>query len=872
MKKIFVLLLLAFAACCPAADIPALRNLNALEVHFLPDAVDRKVEFTFEKQDLNGYAGTDAIVFTLMSPSGKNVWEEAVQDDGNITNNWKTGLRKQVKVVFTPKEAGVYVMKCNTSSPDINLQFDRAMVKNAAWGFASGSFRFSGNGKLDCYVLLVPKKLGEMQKQVMQICTTRHSKVKNLSVTTLSGKQVLKTFSLPFTARMTYHNFAVERFQQENIYRFTAENFGNVVRFIFPQYGSMMLFTDESSAKRFDRQSRITGSILQLEAGKKHPALVLGGKRTFLASFMPENSKGKYNFTLDIAGVKTILSDQKSKNIVTTADGIYHPVDLSKAPAGKLELIAVAENANALQPESGSVASNQDELVWNTVAGISEYELVLTEAISRKTIKVKVAGNRYLLDKIPAGVWQWQVFANGKSGKKSFVVIPQKAESMLPYCYDPSPVMDAELKQNPEELACRVGLLKVDDIDFQRSHVLVNGKKYRVKKLSSTRIEVAEAVSYQNGRNQICMVIYSKSGVRSEKHWGFYLNAALQYPRFTHDDNGNIFCDGTPFYPVIYYGYRSKELPLERQGFNTVLGNTLPSRANLNQLLARNLKLLDSGSVYYGIYSKPKTMAGSENDVKRIAGNGGLRHPARIGAWMDEMDVHRTVNYIEKFLKLFGDKKNGWRGVCACNVALYNRMAEIGDFLMIDHYGVGKTIFSTDTATVEGKVAAGSKPLLSLVKGFSASDPKLTGFIPDALDVEYAAFSTLRNRANALGIYQCGEYRLECDRETWKSTIDVYKRVSALVFALYGEDADKFLSVKSSSGKPGFRAVKHGNALYIIAQNASFDPAIFEFALNKVAAKEVKVLFENRSLKLMNGKFADAFTQRATHIYYIELD
>ena len=125
MKKIFVLLLLAFAACCPAADIPALRGLNALEVHFLPDAVDRKVEFTFEKQDLNGYAGTDAIVFTLMSPSGKNVWEEAVQDDGNITNNWKTGLRKQVKVVFTPKEAGVYVMKCNTSSPDINLQFDR---------------------------------------------------------------------------------------------------------------------------------------------------------------------------------------------------------------------------------------------------------------------------------------------------------------------------------------------------------------------------------------------------------------------------------------------------------------------------------------------------------------------------------------------------------------------------------------------------------------------------------------------------------------------------------------------------------------------------------------------------------------------------
>ena len=160
---------------------------------------------------------------------------------------------------------------------------------------------------------------------------------------------------------------------------------------------------------------------------------------------------------------------------------------------------------------------------------------------------------------------------------------------------------------------------------------------------------------------------------------------------------------------------------------------------------------------------------------------------------------------------------------------------------------------------------------MSLVKGYSGSDPKLTGFIPGPRDIEYAAFSTLRNRANALGLYQCGEYRLECSPDTWQQASDVYKKVSAITFALYGEDSDHLLTVKSTSGKPGFRAVKHGKALYIIAQNASFAPGVFEFTLKNVKADSVKVLFENRSLDLNNGKFTDAFTSEATHIYYIEI-
>lgn len=869
MKKLLLFLLLSAVGLLQAAGLPALRDLNGLELHLLPDAVDKPVEFTLEKQDFNGYSGTDAVVLTLMSPSGKVIWENAVPDDGNISNSWQNGPRQLVKINFTPDEPGVYVMKCNTSSPDIQLWFDNTQAKNTAWGFMAWALRFSGNTGVKGYILMPPLKLGETQTQLMQFCTTRHSKVQNINISSLSGKKLISNHTLPFNAKMAYHTLELQRLPQENIYCIEAEKFANVVRFIFPQYGTIMFFADANSAKKFDRLFSIKGDLLNLSGGKKYPAIALGGNRSFQISVLPGNN-GKFDCTVKIAGKSVRLTDQAPAAFITTPEGNYHAADLTAAP-GTVQLIPTTPNANALQPESGSVADAPTDLVWSAVVGVKEYTLELKEALTGKVLEYKVRNNRFPTAKIPVGVWQWSVKSNGKVGKSAFITIPEKAESNLAYFYDFTPKKDITLAKAPEELACRVSLLKVDDIDFARSYILVNGKKYTLKKLSSTRIESPDKIAYQPGRNQIQAVVYSKSGVRSDVYWGFFIADEMQMTKFTHDQNGNIFCSGTPFYPVIYYGYMGKDIAIERCGFNTQLGNTLPSRGNMQQLLQRNLKLLDSGSVYYGIYSNPKTAAGAEADVKRIAANGGLRHPARLGAWMDEMDVHRSVKYITNYLKLFGGAENGWRGVCSCNQALYPTMAAIGDFLMIDHYGFGKTIFSTDPVTLKARKAAGNKPLISLVRGYSSSDPKLTGFIPIPRDVEYAAFSTLRNYANALGLYQCGEYRMECYPDSWDVASKVYKRVSALTFALYGEDANNLISVKAASGKPGVRAVKYGNSLYIIAQNASFTPGVFTFEVAGKSAKEVKVLFENRTLKLKDGKFADAFTSEGTHLYYIGL-
>ena len=871
MKKFLFFLLLSAVSILHAADLPALRDLNGLRVQFLPDAVGKTVEFNFDKQDFNGYSGTDAVVCTIISPSGKTVWETAVNDDGDISNKWKKGPRMPVKVKFTADENGVYVMKFNTSSPDIQLCFDKSQVKNAAWGFEAWALRFSDGKSLKAYILMPPKRLGEAQTQIMQFCTTRHSKVEKINISTASGKKLITDRTLPHSEKMAYHALELKREAQENIYAFEARKFVSVVRFIFPKYGNIMLFSDLESAKKFERHSQLKGDSLDLAAGKKYPAIALGSNRTFLATFLPEKADSNFDFTIKIADQQVRLSDKNPSAFFATAAGNYHAVDTSNAIAGKIQLIPATSAPDALMPENGSVAETDSVLVWSAVANCKEYTLILQEVSSGKRLEFKVSGNRFAADQLPVGVWQWSVKANGKTGRKSLITIPEKAESNLAYFYDFVPKMDITLTKAPEELACRVTLLKVDDIDFARSYVLVNNQKYALKKLSSTRIESPDKINYQSGRNQIQLVVYSKSGVRSDAFWGFFIAPKAQLTNFTHDADGRIFCSGTPFYPVIYYGYKAKEITIERMGFNTLLGNTLPDKKYMQQLLQRNLKLLDSGSVYYGIYSKPKTAAGAENDVKRIAANGGLRHPARLGAWMDEMDVHRSVEYIEKYLKLFGGKENGWRGVCACNQSLNSKMAEIGDFLMIDHYGFGKTIFSTDTATADARNATKNKPLMSIVKGFSNSDPLLTGFIPKQRDVEYAAFSTMRHRVNAQGLYQCGEYRLECYPDSWSHATNVYKRISALSFAVYGKDADELLSVKASSGKPGVRTMCYANKLYIIAQNVSFMPGVFDFAVKNAADQKVKVLFENRVLPLKNGKFADAFTSEATHVYYIEL-
>jgi len=156
-----------------------------------------------------------------------------------------------------------------------------------------------------------------------------------------------------------------------------------------------------------------------------------------------------------------------------------------------------------------------------------------------------------------------------------------------------------------------------------------------------------------------------------------------------------------------------------------------------------------------------------------------------------------------------------------------------------------------------------------LLTGFYRTDPKVSGFTPSIADARYAAFAALRMKVNAIGLYQCGQFRMENYPEVWTEAKKLYKQVSALTFITEGKDISGQLKV---SGGPALKylALEYADRLYIIAQNASFQAAAAHFTVpERYRSNEVKVLFENRVVANLGGKFTDSFSSAATHVYCI---
>jgi hypothetical protein len=304
----------------------------------------------------------------------------------------------------------------------------------------------------------------------------------------------------------------------------------------------------------------------------------------------------------------------------------------------------------------------------------------------------------------------------------------------------------------------------------------------------------------------------------------------------------------------------SKKLKLSEIGFNSQLINSLPNKVFLDQLLKQNLKAFDAGCAF-----KDYT---AEKIRDWAATPGILSHPARLGMWCDEIDVHRPMSWIKEHLGLFTAPNGGWKGICSCNFSLYSSMAEIGDYLIIDCYVGGSKLFHLDDVMVAARKAAKQKPLIVLVSGFCYGDPQQTVFEPSINDARYQAFSALRHGINGLGLYQCGPYRMECYPDLWQQVTALYRKISALTFITEGSDVSNQIHLSAQSGKPVCRAFKVGSKVYVIVQNASFEPAIIRLQSDLPwAAAPLKVMFEDRVVKPQSGVLTDAMTGADTHVY-----
>ena len=554
----FLAMMMVIGTLLKAYDLPALRNANSITVMFKPQRVGEIVEFSFEKQDMNGYTGADSCVFSIFAPSGKLVWEETCPDDGDVGTEWKEGPRQLLVASFVPEEDGIYLMKANTASGDFHLCFDNTKVKNAAWGFSGSSFRFSTGDKLSCYLFLPPKKLGETQGLKMELCIYKNSINQNIGVDA-DGVTVLENVTLPHRDPVTYHQLVLNRLPREDVYHLHADKFIDIVSMKFPGYGSYMFFLEEPFARAFAEEKPLEGTLLTLESQVSHAPMAFGRQSSFLVTFLPAKADEPFDFATRVFGKDVRFTNGNASAFLDVpVDSIYHGVDLSVAPAGRLEFnLASRGFAHPLSPEKGMLVDLNTMLVWSAVKEAVGYKVELDNCNTGETLSVNAKQNRLMLqglgDKLTPGVWRWAVVtSDGKRGEESFMLVPQQKFTRLAYCHAFSPAMDSIQEKAPVTLQCCIDLLSADDIDFVRSHALINTKeRVPLHAVSSSAIGCAGDAANLPGRNQVTFIVYDRSGTRTEASWGFFIGTAPEAPTFDSDAQGNVLCNGTPFFPMI---------------------------------------------------------------------------------------------------------------------------------------------------------------------------------------------------------------------------------------------------------------------------------------------------------------------------------
>lgn len=870
MKTIFVSLALLIALGSVAYDFPGVRLPNNTTIFLLPDAPGKPVVLEFDKRDINGYVGSDPIVLTVVAPSGKNVCEVLVPDDGDTQNKWKDGSRQRVKIAFTPEETGVYVIRSNSSSAvDIAYCFDQASAVNAAWGIKVEKTKLQ-DGRVNIFLLLPPRKNGEAQSLALQLTAFR-SRIRNLQV--FENGKPLTTAYTPVAQKVRTDDpvFAIKRQKHEGILQLKADNFADSF-WQFPGYGEFMIFPEERFAKRFFeffKSGYFAEKSVKFSVPRKREAVAFAPGHKFQIRWSGDSTQKNICFTAEINGKRFEFTKANPVlNFATAADQTFLCWDWSKAPAGTIEIQELTAVPHILAPVSGVIRNAETPaLSWTPVDGAKSYEIVLTHVESGRTIRVAAAQNTLQWQALPKdmlpGVWRWQVASEcgaKPAGSVGFFIQVDPAPTQLYYLTGFEPFRDSLVTGSIDRVACRAIDKPLEEIDWNRSFCRFNDRRLAVRPGVNGTIETRLTDAFlKKGRNSVCFVLTDRNGNTQECSWGFDYQQAT--PRtITHDRQGRIRFNGQPFYPVIYYGYMSKKLNLSEIGFNSQLINSLPNKVFLDQLLKQNLKAFDAGCAF-----KDYT---AEKIRDWAATPGILSHPARLGMWCDEIDVHRPMSWIKEHLGLFTAPNGGWKGICSCNFSLYSSMAEIGDYLIIDCYVGGSKLFHLDDVMVAGRQAAGQKPLIVLVSGFCYGDPQQTVFEPSINDAKYQAFSALRHGINGLGLYQCGPYRMECYPDLWQQVTALYRKISALTFITGGSDVSNKIRLSSENGKPVCRAFKVGSKVYVIVQNASFDPAIVRLQSDLPwAAAPVKVMFEDRVIKPQAGVLTDAMTGADTHVY-----
>ena len=850
-----------------AIDLPALSNVLGIKFFFLPKELNKEVLFTFEKRDNNGRAGSDALAFSVVSPGGETVFEYTIPDDGNAENGWRFGPRQPVEVRFTPTEAGVYTLEFKMEC-DAYLYFDNTRIENLHVGFTNGNFRTATETPAHLFFYLPVDKVGEAGITHISSNYMHYSQISDMTIT--DGKTV---FYEGFTAdpapdkrQIFTHNFLIRRSDPEAIYELTASKF-DVISFAPRLYPTLTFFLTREAAiafKPYFFKSSIHPNSFEISAENAVKPFALGAGESYMVTFKPATNES-YEFTVELLGKSYTFKPGAAGFIVDVPANFAFPeMKITGTANGSFTFSRMVSDRPDIElPADGAVITPVNGKIQCRALSVKDAESYTFtfshESGATFTVESSEAQTSVPAGRLRAGVWLVSCTPKGgNSGRASCFAIKQPRPTSPVYIFGYKPVIDGKVTEF-DQISVQV-LRPAVDIDLTKTTFTVNGKAYAVEVLPGNRIGIPAAkIQLEAGKIDIAADIYDHYGNYSHYEWCFMYNADIP-KTISFNEDGILIFNGRKFLPLICYP------PLNRgdYGFNTTLPNALTTLAQLDVYLRNNMKSLDGGCVYRGFY----TEAGSTplQDVQNFMSGPGGAHPARIGAWMDESDAHVPDAFAKTIVDAFSVPNRGVAGICTTGRQRYADMAKLGDYLMIDIYPRAK-VLSVDRYFAKAMRDAAGKPVWQLNQGFDYDwgnrDEDL--MIPNKPMLKYAHWAAFRHGLQGLGLYMCGSTKYWSFPGLWQYVIEIYRQANTLSFVLVEPTVRE--TILTAPSPLTSRVLRFRDRYYLIVQNSSLQafPAALQITGN--FAPEVRVLFEDRIVKLENGRFNDVFQALESRIY-----
>ncbi len=436
-----------------------------------------------------------------------------------------------------------------------------------------------------------------------------------------------------------------------------------------------------------------------------------------------------------------------------------------------------------------------------------------------------------------------------------------------------------------EKAAVLVGSLNLPEVDTLTGKIKVAGKTFEVKMEPEFAFDVP-LKDIENGEHQITLDVYNGNEKCVTGKATLIKREFKKGATQIDHQRRCLVVDGKPYLVISpFFALWPAPTNLDKEAF---LKNTLRLHKEMGYKCflvgGKDLALWVQQSqefidfcaqegikiIYWPFESwKNRTKITPEQRFQLVKGD-------NLIAWLavDEPELHAKSEEVEVYLDALR-KASPYTPVFMNNtiIGIPGRFANLKtDILMLDDYLTNregrKVIEMIDAATIVWEAA-----------GKEERQPAFYFLVGESLQNHYRELTYAEQIAQTYGVVIAGTRGISyfCSLplypENYRASVDVNRELLQLEDVILSIEKTSEAAITDSVVK--FMTKKLGDKIYIIALNSDNDrmvdveitlPAEFKYA------KTAEVKFEDRNIKVNNGKISDKFKPLERHVYVVEID